>query len=61
MEIRTDKVKIIDVRTPEEFAFVGHPGMAWNISPCLCAYSGKGRKNRVRFEMNPILSRGQKK
>ena len=26
-----DKVKVIDVRTPEEFAFVGHPEMAWNI------------------------------
>ena len=23
-----DKVKVIDVRTPEEFAFVGHPAMA---------------------------------
>jgi len=24
-------VKIIDVRTPEEYIFVGHPAMAWNI------------------------------
>jgi rhodanese-related sulfurtransferase len=26
-----DKVKILDVRTPEEYTFVGHPEMAWNI------------------------------
>ena len=26
-----DKVKIIDVRTPEEYALIGHPEMAWNI------------------------------
>ncbi len=26
-----DKVTIIDVRTPEEYAFVGHPEMALNI------------------------------
>jgi len=24
-------VKILDVRTPEEYIFVGHPEMAWNI------------------------------
>ena len=26
-----DKVKIIDIRTPEEYLFVGHPTMAWKI------------------------------
>ena len=26
-----DRVKIIDVRTPEEFIYVGHGAMAWNI------------------------------
>ena len=26
-----DKVKIVDVRTPEEYLFVGHPVMAWKI------------------------------
>jgi rhodanese-related sulfurtransferase len=24
-------IKIIDVRTPEEYIFVGHPAMAWNV------------------------------
>ncbi len=27
----TEKIKIIDVRTPEEFIFVGYPEMAWKI------------------------------
>ena len=26
-----EKVMILDVRTPEEFLFVGHPAMAWKI------------------------------
>ncbi len=26
-----DKIKIVDVRTPEEFIFVGHPNMAWKV------------------------------
>ena len=26
-----DNVMILDVRTPEEFLFVGHPAMAWKI------------------------------
>ena len=25
------KVKVLDVRTPEEYVFVGHAEMAWNI------------------------------
>jgi len=25
------EVKVLDVRTPEEYMFVGHPEMAWNI------------------------------
>ena len=42
-----DKVKVIDVRTPEEFAFVGHPEMAWNI-PRLRELPKKGRQVHVR-------------
>jgi len=26
-----EQVKVLDVRTPEEYTFVGHPEMAWNI------------------------------
>ena len=37
-----DKVKVIDVRTPEEYAFVGHPEMAWNIPVAFVTYENKG-------------------
>ena len=26
-----DKMLLIDVRTPEEYVFIGHPEMAWNV------------------------------
>ena len=30
-EADPEHVKLIDVRTPEEYCFVGHPTMAWNV------------------------------
>jgi rhodanese-related sulfurtransferase len=33
-----DKVKILDVRTPEEFVFVGYPTMAWRIPVATQSY-----------------------
>ncbi len=47
-----DKVKIIDVRTPEEFAFVGHPAMAWNVSVAFVTYQRKDRKFTYAPQMN---------
>jgi rhodanese-related sulfurtransferase len=47
-----DKVKVIDVRTPEEFAFVGHPEMAWNIPVAFVTYEGKGGKFTYGHRMN---------
>jgi rhodanese-related sulfurtransferase len=47
-----DKVKVIDVRTPEEFAFVGHPEMAWNIPVAFVSYQRKGGKFEYRAEPN---------
>jgi rhodanese-related sulfurtransferase len=44
-----EKVKIIDVRTPEEFAFVGHPEMAFNIPLAFVTYQREGGK----FEYAP--------
>jgi len=41
-----DKVKIIDVRTPEEYLFVGYPTMAWKIPVGSQSYewdAGKGQ------------------
>jgi rhodanese-related sulfurtransferase len=40
------KVMLIDVRTPEEYIFVGHPAMAWKIPVGVQAYvwdAGKGQ------------------
>lgn len=39
-----EKVKVIDVRTPEEFAFIGHPEMAVNIPLAFVTYERKGGK-----------------
>jgi rhodanese-related sulfurtransferase len=39
-----DTVKVIDVRTPEEFAFVGHPEMAWNVPIAFVTYERKAGK-----------------
>jgi rhodanese-related sulfurtransferase len=47
-----DKVKVIDVRTPEEFAFVGHPAMAFNIPVAFVTYQRKGGK----FEYGPKMN-----
>ena len=47
-----DKVKIIDVRTPEEFAFVGHPEMAWNVPVAFVTYERKDGKFTYGPKMN---------
>ncbi len=47
-----DKVKVIDVRTPEEFAFVGHPEMAWNIPIAFVSYQRKNGKFEYKAEPN---------
>jgi len=47
-----DKVKIIDVRTPEEFAFVGHPEMAWNIPLAFVTYQRKEGKTQNGMKIN---------
>lgn len=47
-----DKIKVIDVRTPEEFAFVGHPEMAWNIPVAFVSYQRKDGKFEYKAEPN---------
>jgi len=47
-----DEVKVIDVRTPEEFAFVGHPEMAWNIPLAFVTYQRKAGKIEYGPHMN---------
>jgi rhodanese-related sulfurtransferase len=47
-----DKVKIIDVRTPEEYLFVGHPTMAWKIPVAIQVYEWDSKEKK--FPMKPL-------
>ena len=47
-----DKVKIIDVRTPEEYLFVGHPTMAWKIPVAIQIYEWDSKEEK--FPMKPL-------
>jgi len=47
-----DQVKIIDVRTPEEFLFVGSPDMAWRIPVATQSYEWNAEKKQ--FPMQPL-------
>jgi rhodanese-related sulfurtransferase len=47
-----DKVTILDVRTPEEFMFVGHADMAWNVP--LASQSYQWDAARSQFPMRPL-------
>ena len=47
-----DKVKIIDVRTPEEFMWVGHAPMAWKIPVVAVTYQWDAEKNQ--FPARPL-------
>jgi rhodanese-related sulfurtransferase len=47
-----DNVKIIDVRTPEEYAFVGHAKMAWNIPLMFLTYQWDAEKKRQKMRPN---------
>ena len=46
------KVKILDVRTPEEFFFVGHPTMAWKVPVALQTWTWDAGKKK--FPMQPL-------
>ncbi|TWU31307.1 rhodanese-like domain-containing protein [Novipirellula artificiosorum] len=53
-----DNVKILDVRTPEEFLFVGHPPMAWRemeteIQIVRLRAAGKTRAARGQKKLTP--------
>ena len=37
-KVDPERVKIIDVRTPEEYGFIGHPDGAWNIPLAFVTY-----------------------
>jgi rhodanese-related sulfurtransferase len=47
-----DKVMILDVRTPEEYLFVGHPTMAWKVPVAVQSYVWDEAKSQ--FPMRPL-------
>jgi rhodanese-related sulfurtransferase len=47
-----EKVKILDVRTPEEYLFVGHPSMAWKVPLAVQTYEWDDEKKQ--FPMKPL-------
>jgi len=49
-----EKVGIIDVRTPEEYAFIGHPYECWNVPLAFVTYQIKAGK----FEWAPKWNTG---
>ena len=48
-----DAIKILDVRTTEEYLFVGHPTMAWNIPVMLQTYQWDAGKRKLPMKPNP--------
>ena len=46
-----EQVKILDVRTPEEYVFVGHPDMAVNIPLMFPKYEWHGDRRRYSVEL----------
>ena len=45
-------MKVLDVRTPEEYIFVGHPEMAWNIPWLIMTHQWDEEKNRYAMRPN---------
>ena len=48
-----DTVKILDVRTPEEFLFVGSPEMAWRIPVIAQSYEWDATKGQFPMKLLP--------
>jgi rhodanese-related sulfurtransferase len=48
-----DHIKILDVRVPEEYIFVGHADMAWNIPFTFQTYEWDAAKNHFAMKPNP--------
>jgi rhodanese-related sulfurtransferase len=48
-----DKVRILDVRTPEEYMYIGHAAMAWNIPAFLQGYEWDAARRHFSLKPNP--------
>jgi hypothetical protein len=47
-----EKVKILDVRTPEEYIFIGHADMVWNIPVAFQTYQWDANKQYFAIKPN---------
>ena len=47
-----EQVKVLDVRTPEEYVFVGHAEMAWNIPLLFMTHQWDEEKDRYAMRPN---------
>lgn len=54
-------IKIIDVRTPEEYAFIGHPDQAWNIPLAFVTYYRESGITKYGPKMNTVFVAEMKK
>lgn len=52
-KVEPDKVKILDVRTLEEYLFIGHPAMAWIIPLLFQIYEWDQEKQKFPMKLNP--------
>jgi rhodanese-related sulfurtransferase len=56
-----EKVMVLDVRTPEEFLFIGHPPMAWKIPIATQSYEWDEAKREFPMKLIPdFVSRVEK-
>jgi rhodanese-related sulfurtransferase len=55
-----DKIKILDVRTPDEYIFIGHAAMAWNVPIALQTYEWDADKKQFKMNPNPDFLDGVK-
>ena len=53
-----DNLKILDVRTPEEYIFIGHAEMAWNIPLAFQSYDWDAEKSQFKLKPNPDFLAG---
>jgi rhodanese-related sulfurtransferase len=56
-----DKVKIIDCRTTEEYLFIGHPPMAWNIPVAIQTYEWDADRKQFPMKPNPDFIQDMKR
>jgi len=55
-----EKIKILDVRTLEEYLYIGHPAMGWNVPVALQSYEWDAERMEYPFIINPEFLNGIK-